>query len=73
MAEKILRIYNQQTKPIKIVKWKVQSGVSVPIGRILLLYDFVDSPVKPYRKMKSSTAGIVRQIRAKEQDVVNKG
>lgn len=73
MAEKIVRINNPQMNPIKIIKWKVHAGISVPIGRILLLYDFVDSQVSQNRKLKSTTAGIVHKIVAKEGDVANKG
>lgn len=73
MEEKIIQIYNQQIKPIKIIKWKVRPSVSVTIGHILLLYDFVDSQVAQNRKLKSTTAGIIRKIVAKEGDVVDKG
>lgn len=73
MAEKIVRICNQQIKPIKILKWKVHAGVSVAIGRILLLYDFVDSSTAQNRKLKATTAGIVQEIVAQEGATVSKG
>lgn len=73
MAEKILQICNQQTKAIKIIKWKINNGVSISTGRILLLYDFLDSEVAQNRKLKSTTAGIVHKLLVKEGDVVHKG
>lgn len=73
MEENFTRIYNQQIKPIKIIKWKVRPSVSVTIGHILLLYDFVDSQMTQNRKLKSTTAGIIRKLVAKEGDVVHKG
>lgn len=73
MEENIVRIYNSQTKPIKIIKWKVRPSVSISIGHLLLLYDFVDAKIAQNRKLKSSTAGIIRKIVAQEGDVVNKG
>lgn len=73
MEEKSIQIYNQQLRPIKIIKWKVRPSVSVTIGHILLLYDFVDSQLSQNRKLKSTTAGTIRKIIAKEGDVINKG
>lgn len=73
MEEKNVSIYNQQSKPIKIVKWKVRPNVSISVGHLLLLYDFVDAKLLQNRKLKSTTAGIIRKIVAQEGDVVNKG
>lgn len=73
MEERNVAIFNQQTKPIKIMKWKVRPNLSISIGHLLLLYDFVDAKIAQIRKLKSTTAGIIRKIVAKEGDVVNKG
>lgn len=73
MDNRNVQICSQQMKPIKIIKWKVQIGITIAVGRVLLLYDFVDSQVVQTKKLKSTTAGIIRKILAKEGDVVNKG
>lgn len=73
MDNKNVSIYSQQMKPIKIIKWKVQLGITVAVGRVLLLYDFVDSQISQNKKLKSTTAGVIRKILAKEGDVVKKG
>lgn len=73
MNNKNISIYSQQIKPIKVIKWKVQLGITVAVGRVLLLYDFADSQISQNKKLKSTAAGIIRRIFAKEGDVINKG
>lgn len=73
MNKKNVQICSQQMKPIKILKWKVQLGITVAVGRVLLLYDFVDSQMAQNNKLKSTMAGVIRKILAKEGDVINKG
>ncbi|KAJ8929197.1 hypothetical protein NQ314_018146 [Rhamnusium bicolor] len=73
MAEKTVCISQQQSKPIKILKWKVREGVTVSIGRLLLLYDFVGAKKEEQRKLKSTQAGTVNKIIALEGDTVKRG
>lgn len=73
MAEKTVCILQQQTKPIKIIKWKVQEGITVPIGRLLLFYNFVEDQKPEQKKLKSLHAGTVHKIVAKEGDSVKPG
>nr|XP_023021897.1 RNA polymerase II subunit A C-terminal domain phosphatase [Leptinotarsa decemlineata] len=73
MAEKLVYISHQQIKPIKILKWKVRKGSSVSIGRVLLLYNFVNGPEQEQHKLKSTQAGIVHKIVAHESSCVKQG
>ncbi|XP_018566284.2 RNA polymerase II subunit A C-terminal domain phosphatase [Anoplophora glabripennis] len=70
MAEKTVSISQSQSKPIKIIKWKVREGLTIPIGRLLLLYE-IDGPKKEeQRKLKSTQAGTVHKIIAREGETV---
>ncbi|XP_057660801.1 RNA polymerase II subunit A C-terminal domain phosphatase [Diorhabda carinulata] len=73
MAERTISIYQQQTKAIKIIKWKVRKGAIVSIGYPLLTYDFVDATKPEQRKWKSTTAGIVHRILVQEGQVIQPG
>ncbi|CAG9765868.1 unnamed protein product [Ceutorhynchus assimilis] len=73
MADEIVRVSQQQTKPIKIAKWKIRQGVTVPVGRIILLYDFLDLPKVEQKKLKACQAGIIHKILAEEGKVVQPG
>ncbi|KAJ8960152.1 hypothetical protein NQ318_003872 [Aromia moschata] len=73
MAEKTVCISQQQSKPIKILKWKVREGITIPIGRLLLLYDFAEPKKAEQRKLKSTKAGTVYKIIAREGDTVKPG
>ncbi|KAG5874474.1 hypothetical protein JTB14_009197 [Gonioctena quinquepunctata] len=73
MAAKIMYISHQQTKPIKISKWKVREGSSVSIGRLLVLYNVVGDQRQEQRKLKSTLAGIVHKIVAQEGECVKQG
>ncbi|KAJ8974676.1 hypothetical protein NQ317_018514 [Molorchus minor] len=73
MAEKTVCISQQQSKPIKILKWKIREGTTIPIGRLLLLYDFVGAKREEQRKLKSTQAGTVHKIVAQEGYTVKTG
>nr|CAI5824987.1 unnamed protein product [Callosobruchus analis] len=73
MVEKTIYISQPQTKPIKILKWKIREGQTVPVGRVLLLYDFAESKNPEQRKLKSLHAGTVNKIVAKQGDTINPG
>ncbi|XP_050305467.1 RNA polymerase II subunit A C-terminal domain phosphatase [Anthonomus grandis grandis] len=66
-------ILQTQTKPIKIVKWKVRKGSAFPVGRILLIYQFADEEKPEQKKLKATAAGIVHKIVAKEGKTVLPG
>lgn len=65
--------------PAKILKWKVRSDTMVATGRVLLLYqnstpDTIENNAKePERKLRATTFGRVKQILAREGDVVQPG
>jgi RNA polymerase II subunit A-like phosphatase len=73
MAEKTMCISQQQTKPIKILKWKVSEGSTVSIGRVILLYDFDGASKEEQRKLKVTQAGTIHKIVAQEGAIVNPG
>ncbi|CAH1116652.1 unnamed protein product [Phaedon cochleariae] len=73
MAEKTVCISQQQTEPIKISKWKVREGITVSVGRPLLLFNILGDQKAQQRKLKSTQAGTIQKILAKEGDVVNPG
>lgn len=73
MAERTVSIYQQQTKAIKIIKWKVRKGTIVSIGYPLFIYDFVDATKPEQRKWKSTQAGIVHRIVVLEGQVIQPG
>jgi pyruvate/2-oxoglutarate dehydrogenase complex dihydrolipoamide acyltransferase (E2) component len=66
-------ISQQQTKPIKILKWKVSEGSTVSIGRVILLYDFDGASKEEQRKLKVTQAGTIHKIVAQEGAIVNPG
>lgn len=65
----------------KILKWKVRSDTMVVGGRVLLLYRDAtpstdadaDGAKEPEKKLRATTFGRVKQILAKEGDVVQPG
>lgn len=73
MAEKTVSISQSQSKPIKILKWKVHEGLTIPIGRLLLLYEIDGLKKGEQRKLKSTQAGTVHQIIAREGETVKPG
>ncbi|KAJ3648876.1 hypothetical protein Zmor_020645 [Zophobas morio] len=73
MAEKTMCISQQQTKPIKILKWKVSEGNTVSIGRVILLYDFDGASKEEQRKLKVTQAGTIHKIVAQEGAIVKPG
>ncbi|XP_044264167.1 RNA polymerase II subunit A C-terminal domain phosphatase [Tribolium madens] len=73
MAEKTMCISQQQTKPIKILKWKVSEGNTVSIGRVILLYDFDGGSKVEQRKLKVTQAGTIFKIVAQEGAIVKPG
>ncbi|KAL1513002.1 hypothetical protein ABEB36_002490 [Hypothenemus hampei] len=73
MAEDAVRVSQQQTKPVKIIKWKVREGTTVPVGRVILLYVFPDAEKVQQLKLKASQAGIIHTILAEEDRVVQPG
>ncbi|XP_971974.2 RNA polymerase II subunit A C-terminal domain phosphatase [Tribolium castaneum] len=73
MAEKTMCISQQQTKPIKILKWKVSEGNTVSIGRVILLYDFDGASKVEQRKLKVTQAGTIFKIVAQEGAIVKPG
>lgn len=73
MADDTVLVSLQQIKPIKIVKWKVGAGCTVPIGRVILLYDFDGVSESEQRKLKSLQAGTVHELLAPEGAVVRAG
>nr|CAH7728204.1 unnamed protein product [Callosobruchus chinensis] len=73
MVEKTIYISQPQTKPIKILKWKIREGQTVPVGRVILLYDFVDPKNPEQRKLKSLHAGTVHKIVAKQGETIDHG
>ncbi|KAJ8925838.1 hypothetical protein NQ315_009690 [Exocentrus adspersus] len=73
MAEKSVCISQSQSKPIKILKWKVREGITVPVGRLLLLYEIEELKKADVRKLKASRAGTVHKIIAKEGETVKPG
>lgn len=66
-------ISQQQTKPIKILKWKVSEGNTLSIGRVILLYDFEGASKEEQRKLKVTQAGTVFKILAQEGAIVKPG
>ncbi|XP_049817907.1 RNA polymerase II subunit A C-terminal domain phosphatase isoform X2 [Aethina tumida] len=73
MAAETVCITLQQTKPIKILKWKVRRNQTIPMGRVILLYDFDGAEKPEQRKLKSSKAGTVRKILIQEGVIVQPG
>lgn len=73
MAEKTVFISHQQTKPIKIFKWKVTEGNTVPIGSVVLLYDFEGGERKEKRRLKCTKAGTIRKLLVQEGAIVKPG
>lgn len=73
MAEKTVLISQQSLKPIKILKWKVSDGSSLSIGRVILIYEFEKVEKKEQRKLKSTHAGTVHRLIAKEGAIVKTG
>ncbi|XP_076268185.1 RNA polymerase II subunit A C-terminal domain phosphatase Fcp1 [Rhynchophorus ferrugineus] len=73
MADDVVRVSQQQTEAIKIKKWKVRKGITVSIGRILLIYEQTNAENPEQKKLKATRAGIIHQILAKEGDVVQPG
>jgi len=73
MAENAVPVTQQQTKPIKVKKWKVRQGSTVPLGRIILIYEFTDAEKPEQRKFKATGAGIIHKILATEGKVVQPG
>ncbi|XP_011265946.1 RNA polymerase II subunit A C-terminal domain phosphatase isoform X1 [Camponotus floridanus] len=66
--------------PGKILKWRVRLDTMVAVGRILLLYQDVtmtdienESAKKSERKLRATIFGRVKQILAKEGDVIQPG
>lgn len=66
--------------PGKILKWRVRLDTMVAAGRILLLYQDVamtgienESAKETERKLRATTFGRVKQILAKEGDVIQPG
>ncbi|XP_070526912.1 RNA polymerase II subunit A C-terminal domain phosphatase isoform X2 [Cardiocondyla obscurior] len=65
--------------PGKILKWRVRSDTMVAAGRILLLYQSATPAVddekakEPERKLRATNFGRVKQLLAKEGDVVQPG
>lgn len=66
-------ISQQQTKPIKILKWKVGEGNAVGLGRIILLYEFEKGSVGEQRKLKVNQAGTVHKILVQEGAIAKPG
>ncbi|CAH0550969.1 unnamed protein product [Brassicogethes aeneus] len=73
MATKTVCISQTQTKPIKIIKWKVRENQTILIGGILFIYDFEGAEKPEQRKLKSSQAGTVHKIVAQEGSIVKPG
>ncbi|XP_060536565.1 RNA polymerase II subunit A C-terminal domain phosphatase isoform X2 [Cylas formicarius] len=73
MADEVVRVFQTQTKPIKLLKWKVRLGYTVSVGRVILTYQFCDSEKSDHRKLKASQAGTISKFLAQEGDVVNSG
>lgn len=73
MADQAVRVLQQQTKPIKIEKWKVRQGNAVTLGRIVLIYDFMEKEKPEQRKLKALQAGIIHKVLAAEGKVVQPG
>lgn len=65
--------------PGKILKWRVRSDTMVAAGRVLLLYRSLTSPgdtedaEEPEKKLRTTMFGRVKQVLAKEGDVVQPG
>ncbi|CAG9838902.1 unnamed protein product [Diabrotica balteata] len=73
MAERTISIFQQQTKPIKICKWKIRTGTRISIGCPILIYDFEEAIKPEQRKLKSTQAGTVHQILVREEQIVKPG
>ncbi|ENN78084.1 hypothetical protein HUJ04_004515 [Dendroctonus ponderosae] len=73
MADQAVRVLQQQTKPIKVEKWKVRQGNAVSLGRIVLIYDFMEKEKPEQKKLKALQAGIIHKILAVEGKVVQPG
>ncbi|XP_050513725.1 RNA polymerase II subunit A C-terminal domain phosphatase isoform X2 [Diabrotica virgifera virgifera] len=73
MAERTISIFQQQTKPIKICKWKIRTGTRISIGCPILIYDFEEATKPEQRKLKSTQAGTVHQILVLEGQIVKPG
>lgn len=73
MAEKMVVISQQLTKPIKLIKWKVSPGNTISSGRVVLLYDFEEADKSEQRKLKSVHAGTVHRLIAEEDAIVKPG
>lgn len=65
--------------PGKILKWRVRLDTMVAAGRILLLYQNAtlaaddEEAKEPERKLRATNFGRVKQLLAKEGDVVQPG
>lgn len=58
----------------KILKWKVEEGSLVNVGRVILLYDLnLNNGQTEGRKLKSTQVGTVRKLLAKEGEMVSPG
>ncbi|KAK9500236.1 hypothetical protein O3M35_001532 [Rhynocoris fuscipes] len=58
-------------KSVKLVKWKVEEGTIIYDGRVLLLYEEIDTGKNA--KLKSKNVGTVSKLLVKEGDIVNPG
>ncbi|KAK9736853.1 NLI interacting factor-like phosphatase [Popillia japonica] len=73
MAEGLVLISHQFSKPIKVLKWKVREGSVISIGCVMLLFDYDGSTEAEQRKLKSTQAGTVHRLIAQEGAIVKRG
>lgn len=73
MAEGLVLISHQFSKPIKVLKWKVSEGSVISIGRVMILFDFDGSTTAQQRKLKSTQAGTVHRLIAQEGAIIKRG
>ncbi|XP_049963662.1 RNA polymerase II subunit A C-terminal domain phosphatase [Schistocerca serialis cubense] len=61
-------------KPAKLLKWAVEEGSFVSIGRVLLFYNLnVDAEKPTEQKLKAKTVGVIRKLLVKEGEIIEPG
>ena len=70
MGAKVNVVFFKSVNSAKILKWKVKENDIISVGRVIFYYEL---DKKEKRKYKSTHAGMIKQLIAKEETIIQPG